>query len=273
MGRSVRIALSIQPQHGDWADIRDAALAAEELGADVVTVWDHFFPLFGDGEDWQHGKHFECWTTLAALAEATSRVELAPLVTPVGYRNPDLLADMARTVDHISGGRLILGVGSGWFQRDYDEYGYDFGTAGQRLDALRDALPRIERRWAALNPPPVRDIPVMVGGGGEKRTLRYTARHADIWHCIAEPDELVRKSAVLDDWCRVEGRDPAAIERATVAGAPTSRHTPSYELSPDGLGERLVGAGFTLFNVRAGGPDHDLAPLREWIAWRAARTG
>ena len=262
--RPVRIAFSIQPQHADYARIRRAVAAAEEAGADVVTAWDHFFPLFGDPD----GKHFECWTMLGAWAEATSRVQIAPLVTPIAYRNVDLVADMARTVDHISGGRLILGLGAGWAERDYTEYGFPFGTAGSRLDDLEQALPRIKARWAKLNPPPTRTIPILIGGGGERRTLRYTARHADIWHCIGEPETLVRKSAILDDWCQVEGRDPARIERSTIAGAPTSGATPSRAVGPDELGPPLLAAGFTLFNVRSGGPDYDLGPLRDWLAWR-----
>ncbi len=262
--RKVRIAFTVQPQHASYAAIRQAVAAAEEAGADLITCWDHFFPLFGDPA----GRHFECWTMLAAWAEATSRVELAPLVTPPAYRNPDLLADMARTVDHISGGRLILGLGAGWFERDYQEYGFEFGTPGSRLADLEAAIPRIQRRWAALNPAPTRDIPLLIGGGGEKKTLRYAARHADIWHGIDTVSELRRKSAVLDDWCAVEGRDPAEIERSTPAGQPTSGGMPSRPAAPEELGPQLLEAGFTLLNVRQQGPDYDLGPLRDWIAWR-----
>jgi probable F420-dependent oxidoreductase len=262
---AVRIAFSVQPQHADYAAIRRAVAAAEEAGADVVTTWDHFFPLFGDLD----GRHFEAWTMLGAWAEATSTVELAALVTPVGYRNVDLLADMARTVDHISGGRLILGLGAGWAERDYVEYGYGpMPGAGSRLDALEAALPRILSRLGKLNPPPTRPLPILIGGSGPKRTLRYAARYADIWHTIGSPAELAARAARLEEWCATEGRDPARIELSTVAGAATSGSTPSTAIGPDTLGPRLLAAGFTLLNVRAAGPDFDLSPLRDWLAWR-----
>ncbi|WP_324651019.1 LLM class F420-dependent oxidoreductase [Georgenia sp. H159] len=256
MTRQVRIAVQLQPQHADYSQIRDAVARAEEAGADIIFNWDHFFPLTGEPD----GKHFECWTMLGAWAEQTSRVEIGALVTCNSYRNPELLADMARTVDHISGGRLVLGIGAGWFERDYDEYGYEFGTAGSRLADLSQALPRIEERWARLNPAPTRDIPVLVGGGGERKTLRYVAEHADIWHSFADLETLQRKSEVLAQHCADVGRDPAEIERSVAVRG-----------SPRDVGDALVAAGATLFTVSAGGPDYDLSQLREWVAWRDAR--
>ncbi|BCK59233.1 LLM class F420-dependent oxidoreductase [Nocardia wallacei] len=252
MARPVRIGVQIQPQHApDYGLIRDAVLRAEDAGVDIVFNWDHFYPLYGDPD----GAHFECWTMLGAIAEQTERVELGALVTGGGYRNPDLLADMARTVDHISGGRLILGIGAGWFEKDYDEYGYEFGTAGTRLNLLKEYLARVDSRLKKLNPQPVRDIPILIGGGGEKKTLRLVAEYGDIWHTFAELDVLERKSKILADHCAAVGTDPESIERSV--------DWPGADKAP-----ALVAAGATTFTVGTGGPDYDLSTLVEAIRWR-----
>lgn len=254
MTRPIRIAVQLQNQHGDYADIRRAAVSAEELGVDIVFNWDHFFPLGGDPD----GKHLECWTMLAALAEATERVEIGALVTCNSYRNPDLLADMARTVDHISGGRLILGIGAGWFERDYREYGYEFGTAGTRLAALGRDLPRIQQRLAKLNPPPTRRPPILIGGGGERKTLRLTAEYADIWHGFGQAEVIRHKNQVLDDWCRELGRDPSLIERSSGANP--------HRLES---GAAFVDAGANLITLGIDGRSgYDLGPVADWLAWR-----
>lgn len=254
MDRPIRIALQLQPQHAEYGQIRDAVIRGEEMGVDVIFNWDHFYPLSGPPD----GEHFECWTMLGSWAEITERVEIGALVTCNSYRNPELLADMARTVDHASGGRLILGIGAGWFERDYDEYGYVFGTAGYRLADLRQALPRIVERWSKLNPPPTRDIPVMIGGGGEKKTLRYTAEFADIWHGFGGPDTIRHKTAVLAGHCADIGRDPAEIEISCGASA----------RKPE-LGDDLKAVGATLITLGFDGTSgFDFGPVGEWLAWR-----
>ena len=269
----ISVGIQLHPQATTLDELRAAARAADEMGADSIWVWDHFFPLYGEPD----GAHFECWTMLAAWAEATERVEIGALVTCNSYRNPQLLADMARTVDHISArdggeGRLILGVGSGWFERDYDEYGYEFGTAGGRLDALARDLPLVEERWAGLNPAPTRKIPVLVGGGGEKKTLRIVARHADIWHGFGDPATVAHKHEVLDGWCETLGRDPAEIERS--AGV-----SPTPGRLPEDVGDYAAGAqelydvGTRLFTVGLNGPDYDPGPVRDLLAWRDGLRG
>ncbi|PQD99476.1 LLM class F420-dependent oxidoreductase [Mycobacterium sp. EPG1] len=259
----VRIGVQLQPQHSPRYDlIRDATRRCEDLGVDVAFNWDHFFPLYGDPD----GAHFECWTMLAAWAEQTSRIEIGALVTCNSYRNPELLADMARTVDHISDGRLILGIGSGWKQKDYDEYGYEFGTAGNRLDELAAALPRIESRMGKLNPQPLRDIPVLIGGGGEKKTLRLVAQHAHIWHSFSDTETYPRKSEILARHCADVGRDPATIERAAEAKGRTE----------DALlenAEALASLGITMLTVGVNGPDYDLSQAEALCRWRDRRAG
>ena len=264
-----RLGVQLQPQHAAYADIRRTCAELEELGVDVLFNWDHFFPLNGDPD----GAHFECWTMLAAWAEATERVELGALVTCNSYRNPDLLADMARTVDHISArggeGRLILGIGSGWFERDYDAYGYEFGTAGGRLDALDRDLPRIKQRWSRLNPAPTRSIPVLVGGGGERKTLRIVAEQADIWHGFGDAETIAHKHTVLDEWCAKVGRDPASIERSA-AVSPLPGRFPEDVADHAAAADALYAVGTRLFTTSLSGPDPDLGPVRDLIAWRDA---
>ncbi|MBK7272530.1 MAG: LLM class F420-dependent oxidoreductase [Actinomycetales bacterium] len=264
--RPARVAVQIAPQHAPYAVLRDTCVAMEELGVDVVLTWDHFFPLSGDPD----GMHFEAWTLLAAWAEATERVQLGVLVSAMSYRNPNLLADMARTVDHISAGRLILGIGAGWFERDYVDYGFDFGTPGSRLDALARDLPVLKDRWTRLNPLPTRAIPVLVGGGGERKTLRITAEHADIWHGFGDPATIRHKHLVLDEWCDRVGRDPLAIERSAGVAYTPARLPEDATLDFAGQAQALFEVGTRLFTISLTTPPYDLGPIREMLAWRDA---
>lgn len=249
---TIKIGVQLQPQHApDYQIIRDAVLRAEDAGVDIVFNWDHFYPLYGDLD----GAHFECWTMLGAWAEQTSNVEIGALVTGGGYRNPDLLADMARTVDHISGGRLILGIGGGWNQKDYDNFGYDFGTAGSRLKLLNENLARISNRLAVGNPAPTREIPILIGGGGEKKTLKMVAEYAHIWHSFADLDELKRKSGILAEHGVTVGRDTSVITRSVP--------WPGIDKAP-----AFLDAGATLFTVGIGGPEYDMTELHDAIGWR-----
>jgi probable F420-dependent oxidoreductase len=251
----LRVGVQVQPQHADYDGMRRAWQEAEEIGADMIFTWDHFFPLYGEAD----GKHFESLALQAALAETTERAQIGALVMCNSYRNPQYLADALRTVDHIAGGRLIVGIGSGWFQRDYDEYGYEFGTAGSRLRALARDLPRFKDRLTKLNPAPLGPMPVMIGGGGEKVTLRIVAEHADMWHGFGDADRYRHKAEVLAGHCAAVGRDPGEITRvwAVPEGSPEAA---------DALRE----AGVTHFTVGVGGDGHgyDLEPLRALVEWR-----
>jgi probable F420-dependent oxidoreductase len=252
--RPIRIAAQIDQQHSDYGVLRDAARRAEDAGGDIVFNLDHFFPYASD----PRGRHFEALTMLASLAEVTERVELGSLVTGIGYRNPNLLADMARTIDHISGGRFILGLGAGWSERDYLEYGYEFPPTAERLRILRRDVPVIRARLDQLNPPPLRRMPILIGGEGERVTLRIVAEHADIWHSYASPSGLRRKTEILARWCADVGRDPAEIEIATAVSARfDARHA-----------DELVDLGVSLFVIEYAAPPFDLGGLGPWLRWR-----
>ncbi|WP_206447009.1 LLM class F420-dependent oxidoreductase [Agrococcus sp. KRD186] len=261
--RPTRIGVQLAPQHSSMQATIDAAKRLEEMGADAVFGWDHFFPLSGDAD----GAHFEATTQLAAWAAATERIQLGALVFCNSYRNPDLLADITRTIDHISNGRFIFGIGGGWFERDYEEYGYDFGTVGSRLRSLGESLPRIRARWAKLNPPPMGPMPILIGGKGERKTLPMVAEHADIWHSFVGPGELPHKLDVLRAACEARGRDVAEIEISNGASV------------RDGIGgvgferlDALHAAGTRLLTIPLSGDDspdgYPLDRVQAFLDWR-----
>lgn len=207
------------------------AREAEAAGFDTVLVMDHFYQLPGIGEP--ENAMLEAYTTLGALASATSTVRLSALVTGNTYRNPALLAKTVTTLDVVSRGRAILGIGAGWYEREHHDLGFEFGTFGQRFERLEEALTIIapmlkgepgilDGKWytarGAMNNPRVRPtIPIMLGGSGEQKTFRLAARFADHMNIICDAADLPRKVAVLRERCEEIGRDPATMATSYLA--------------------------------------------------------
>lgn len=232
------ISLGMLPwsQGSDWRSFEDAARRIDSLGYDHLWVWDHVLPIFGATDQ----PIFEGWMSLAAWSKVTTRARLGLLVGANTFRAPGLTAKLATTLDHISDGRAILGLGGAWFETEHVENGIDFGSGfGERLDRLdaavgiirevldggaatRDDGPYRVRGLSQLPLPVQRRLPIMIGGSGEKKTLRIVARYADMWNAMGTPDFLARKRDVLLDHCAEVGRDPHAIEW-TVGCKPTIR--------------------------------------------------
>jgi F420-dependent oxidoreductase-like protein len=225
------VRFSLWPSAGQpWSEILDVAVHAERTGWDGIWFADHFMPFAGDLD----GPMQECWTGLAALAMAVPRLRLGSLVSGNTYRHPAVLAKQAATVDQISGGRLVLGLGAGWQENEHRAYGIELPSIKGRLDWLEEAcavvtgLLRDERTTfagrhyqltdAPLSPKPVQPhLPLLVGGGGERRTLRIAARWADEWNVWGTPELLRHKGTVLDAHCEAIGRDPDMIARSANA--------------------------------------------------------
>jgi alkanesulfonate monooxygenase SsuD/methylene tetrahydromethanopterin reductase-like flavin-dependent oxidoreductase (luciferase family) len=224
---SVRFGLQLWSQSTDWPGFRDAALAAEANGWDSVWTWDHVLAIFGPWEQ----PIFEGWSVLAALGPLTSRVRLGLMVGANTFRNPGLTAKLATTLDHVSGGRAVLGIGGAWFEREHDAFGIDFGASpGERLDWLDEAVMLIRRlldgervthegdRYrfsdAVCEPRPIQArLPILVGGGGRQKTLRTVARRADAWNNAGPLDQITDAVQTLERHCAEAGRDIATIEK------------------------------------------------------------
>ena len=212
-----------------WPDILEVARHAEITGWDRVYVADHFM----SNDDEAAGPMLECWAVVTALAAAVPRVGIGTLVCGNTYRHPAILANQAATADIVSGGRIILGLGAGWQENEHERYGIELYPVGERLDRFAEAcaivrsLTTQERTTfhgehyqltdAPMEPKPVGALPLLVGGGGEKRTLRIAAEHAQEWNVWSTPEVFTHKSAVLDRHCHDLGRDPAEIRRSTQA--------------------------------------------------------
>jgi alkanesulfonate monooxygenase SsuD/methylene tetrahydromethanopterin reductase-like flavin-dependent oxidoreductase (luciferase family) len=276
----VRFGAAFWMNRTDWPSLRDAFLAADRAGFDSLWLDDH---LLADEGDW-HDPKLEGWTSLAAVAALTTRPRLGLLVAANTFRNPGLTAKLATTLDHISNGRFILGIGGGWFEREHDAFGIDFGSGfGERLDRLEEAVALIERllagetvthdgrfyqlRDAICRPVPVQPrLPILIGGSGRRKTLRTTALHADLWNGYGTADGIADTSAALRDWCEELGRPFEAIDR-TVSLNVVMRETPAaaneaYEVVAQAHGlHGLVGSDGTEEALAVGGPPERVAEV------------
>lgn len=221
-----RLGVVLWSQGSDWPTFEAAAIRAEDLGYDHLWTWDHLYAIFGNPLQ----PIFEGWSALAAWAKVTTRIRLGLLVGANTFRNPGLVAKLAITLDHISGGRAILGLGGAWFELEHQAYGIDFGSSpGKRLawldeaagvvrallagDAVTHDGPRYKFDQLQMVPGPLqRRLPLMIGGGGERKTLRTVAKYADMWNAFGDPPTFARKIEALREHCESVGRDPAEIE-------------------------------------------------------------
>jgi F420-dependent oxidoreductase-like protein len=222
-----RVGAAFWVQRTDWPSLREAVEAAEAGGADDLWIDDHLLSDEGDPDD----PKFEAWSTIAAVAAVTRRARVGHLVAANTFRNPGLTAKLATTLDHISGGRAILGIGGGWFEQEHEAFGIDFGSGfGERLDRLAESVEVIRRlldgerithegRFYRLHdalgePRPIQPhLPILIGGSGPQKTLRIVARHADLWNAYGSPASLAASDEILRDRCAEVGRDESGIER------------------------------------------------------------
>jgi len=226
MAGPLRFGIQTPPQNTTWQEMREAWRLIDRLGYDTAWTFDHFFPILTDPS----GPCLEGWVSLAALAAETSRVKVGTLVTGNTYRNPAVLAKMGATLDHTSGGRLIMGIGAGWFELEHAAFGIPFYTTAERIRRLDEAAEIIKLLWtqqqttfdgryykikdAYCEPKPVQQPrpPLMIGGQGEKLMLRVIAKHADQWNTFGSPELFRHKLGVLSEHCQAVGRDVREIE-------------------------------------------------------------
>ncbi len=227
MAPPVKFGLQLWPQQTTWPEVRDASLAAEVAGWDSIWTWDHLLAIQGPWEQ----PIFEGWALIHAVASVTSRVRVGLLVGANTFRNPGITAKLATTLDHVSNGRAVLGIGGAWFEREHEAFGIEFGASiGERLDRLEEAVPLMRRLFdgelvthegrfytmvdALCAPRPLQaHLPILVGGSGPRKTMRTVARHADGWNTGGvAPEEARERLDILRAHCDEAGRDIAGIE-------------------------------------------------------------
>jgi alkanesulfonate monooxygenase SsuD/methylene tetrahydromethanopterin reductase-like flavin-dependent oxidoreductase (luciferase family) len=236
--RGIQLGALPWPQYTDWASLRAVGIRAEELGYDSLWTWDHLYPIVGS----HHGPMFEGYLSLAGWVAATSKIRIGLMVGANPFRNPALVGKMVTQLDHMSGGRMICGIGAAWFEDEHHDFGFDFGASvGERLRWLEEAVVVLRGmfdgtqpsgtdhyavRSVRNDPPPVQaHLPILVGGGGERKTLRIVARHADANNLGGGFERVRHKEEVLLQHCAEVGRDPAEIERTANLGVVVIRDT------------------------------------------------
>jgi alkanesulfonate monooxygenase SsuD/methylene tetrahydromethanopterin reductase-like flavin-dependent oxidoreductase (luciferase family) len=237
----LKVGVLVWNQYTDWPSLRDAAADADRLGYDSIWTWDHLYPIVGSPQ----GPIFEGYMALAGFAAVTQRATLGLMVGANTFRNPALTAKLATTLDHLSGGRAVLGIGGAWFEQEHAEYGIEFGSGfGERLSWMDEATGAMRAlldgeavtspangayrfKNLRLLPRPVQErLPIMIGGSGERKTLRGVAKYADMWNAMGTAEKLRHKLEVLRGHCEAVGRDVAEIE-LTVGCKPIIRSTES----------------------------------------------
>jgi alkanesulfonate monooxygenase SsuD/methylene tetrahydromethanopterin reductase-like flavin-dependent oxidoreductase (luciferase family) len=274
MANGMKVGVLPFMQYTDWQSLMRIGQRIDELGYDSLWTWDHLYPIQGD---WR-GPIFEGYLTLAGWAPITKRATLGLMVGANPFRNPALVVKMITTLDHMSAGRAVLGIGGAWFGREHEAFGIDFGSGfGERLDWLDEAVqlmrdmlrdgeatargPRYSAKNVRNNPPPVQErLPILIGGSGERKTLQTVAKYADAWNAGGDIDKVRHKEEVLRRWCDEVGRDHTEIERTYGAGGVVIRDDPREA--------KRVAEEMSRANGGWGGPEHlgNAEEIAEWLA-------
>jgi F420-dependent oxidoreductase-like protein len=238
---NVKIGALVWPQYTTWQSVRTMGVTADRVGYDTLWTWDHVYPIIGN----PNGPIFEGWSTLVAWAEATKQIRIGLMVGANTFREPTLTAKLATTLDHISNGRAILGIGAAWFEEEHQHFGLDFGDGfPERLRRLGEALPimrgmldgkepsaagpRYKAKTVRNLPAPIQThLPILIGGGGEQVTLKLVAKYGDANNVSGTPEQVAHKEEVLLKHCAAVGRDPKEIERTVGIGNVVIRNDPA----------------------------------------------
>lgn len=274
----LHIGVSLWAEYVEWHEMQAAALLVERLGFDSLWTWDHFTPVVGNPD----GPNLECWQVLGAFAAITRRVRVGPLVSSVTYRHPAVIAKMIVTLDHVSGGRALLGLGAGWNRAEHEMYGIPFEDATVRISRLDEAATVVHEllhkkradfagthyqlRDAIAEPKPVqREIPLLIGGGGERLTLPVVARHADLWNAFGTPDVFSRRLAILRRLCAEVRQRPGPVVATVGVGVIVRKTARELARRKAEIGAAVNLPNFSASNDPVGEPELVATRLNEYV--------